>query len=78
MARFAPALQDAYVVREYLGGKNICFFGVFDGHGQDGAKVSNQLVSNLPFYLTKSKSFEVRPRLHVCTCVDSKCDIQCV
>ena len=59
-------MQDAYVVREYLGGKNICFFGVFDGHGQDGAKVSNQLVANLPFYLTKSKSFEVRWSLHNC------------
>lgn len=53
-------MQDAYVVREYLGGKNICFFGVFDGHGADGAKVSNQLVSNLPYFLTNCKSFEVR------------------
>ena len=47
------------MVREYLGGKNVCFFGVFDGHGSDGAKVSNQLVANLPYFLTNCKSFEV-------------------
>lgn len=58
-----PVLQDAYVVREYLGGKNVCFFGVFDGHGQDGAKVSNQLVTTLPYFLTKDKQFEVLPPL---------------
>ena len=27
-------------MKEYLGGERNCFFGVFDGHGSDGAKVS--------------------------------------
>lgn len=57
-------------MREFLGVKNICFFGVFDGHGADGAKVSNELVGKLPYFLMNCAAFEVivKPADVKCSC----------
>jgi serine/threonine protein phosphatase PrpC len=52
-------MQDGYIVKEFLGGKRNCFFGVFDGHGSDGAKVSSHLVSAMPHFLTNCEAFKV-------------------
>ena len=41
--------QDAYVVvKNFLGYKNYWLFGVFDGHGADGHKVSHYVKRKLP------------------------------
>ena len=47
------------MVREYPGGSNSVMFGVFDGHGSDGAKVSKHLVASLPEILVNSDAWKV-------------------
>lgn len=54
-------LQDAFVVKEGMGGSNTCFFAVFDGHGSDGAKVSRHLANTMPRLIASSEEFRVRP-----------------
>ncbi len=40
--------QDNYFAKECLGAKNQFFFGICDGHGESGHKVSKFLVDHLP------------------------------
>lgn len=52
-------VQDSHIVKSAFGGEEIGFFGVFDGHGSDGAKVSQHLMHNLPKRLSASEEFQV-------------------
>ncbi len=50
--------QDSCVVKERLGGQDVIFFGVFDGHGYDGGKVSQAVVRSLPELIQNSESYK--------------------
>lgn len=55
-----PAVQDAWVIHEGLGGQNNLMLAVFDGHGQEGDKVSRQVAATLPGLMANSSAFRVR------------------
>ena len=50
------------MIHEGLGGANNVALAVFDGHGQEGEKVSRYLASTLPGMLAKSAAFKVTRR----------------
>eukprot|EP00873_Tetraselmis_striata_P022964 jgi/Tetstr1/443228/TSEL_031266.t1 len=50
--------QDAWVVKENFGNQRGIFFGVFDGHGYEGRKVSHAIVNRLPKMLASSEAFK--------------------
>ena len=43
-----------------MGGSATALFGVFDGHGVDGRKVSNAVASRLPKLLGECADFKAR------------------
>lgn len=47
------------MIEEYIGGDTACFFGVFDGHGAEGAKISQHLKHNLPRDLSEAIQWRV-------------------
>lgn len=55
-------LQDSWVVHECLGGSSNIALAVFDGHGQEGERVSRYVAATLPGMLAKSSAFKVRRR----------------
>jgi len=50
--------QDAWVVKENFGNSKGILFGVFDGHGCEGKKVSHALVGRMPKMLCASDKFK--------------------
>jgi hypothetical protein len=60
-------LQDSWVVHECLGGASNIALAVFDGHGQEGERVSRYVAAVLPGMLAKSSAFKVG--LH-CSCIE--------
>lgn len=50
--------QDAWVVKENFGNRRGIFFGVFDGHGYEGRKVSHAVTNRLPKMLSGSDAFK--------------------
>lgn len=51
-------VQDSWVADEFLGGSETALFGVFDGHGIDGRKVSNGIAARLPKLLADCTDFK--------------------
>ena len=47
---------------EFLGGSETALFGVFDGHGIDGRKVSNGIAARLPKLLADCTDFKACQR----------------
>ena len=45
-------------MKERLGGQDVVFFGVFDGHGYDGGKVSQAVVRSLPELIQNSEAYK--------------------
>jgi serine/threonine protein phosphatase PrpC len=54
-----PLLQDAWAVKERLGGGEVMMLGVFDGHGAEGKVVSNFLATTLHKILARSPHCKV-------------------
>lgn len=52
-------LQDAWVIHEGLGGQNNMLLAVFDGHGQEGDKVSRHVAATLPGLMANSSALRV-------------------
>ncbi len=52
--------QDSWLADEFLGGSATALFGVFDGHGLDGRKVSNAIAARLPKLLAECPDFQAR------------------
>lgn len=52
-------MQDSHSVTEYLGGEDVCLLGVYDGHGVDGAKVSQHLAKIVPQHLSEAEELRV-------------------
>ena len=52
--------QDSWLVKEQMGGHGIAFFGVFDGHGYEGGKVSQEIVRKLPANITATAAFSAK------------------
>ena len=52
--------QDTWLADEFVGGSATALFGVFDGHGLDGRKVSNAVASRLPKLLGECADFKAR------------------
>ncbi|KAK9833031.1 hypothetical protein WJX74_004751 [Apatococcus lobatus] len=50
--------QDSWAACEYMGDTATLFLGVFDGHGQEGAKASNAVALALPKLIKGSPSFQ--------------------
>ena len=53
-------MQDAWAICEFPGKANSVLFGVFDGHGPQGRKVSLALARELPGALASSREWKVR------------------
>ena len=53
-------LQDSWVIHECLGGVSNVALAVFDGHGQEGERVSRFVAATLPGLLAKSSAFKAR------------------
>ena len=52
--------QDTWLADEFVGGSATALFGVFDGHGLGGRKVSNAVASRLPKLLGECADFKAR------------------
>ncbi|KAI8474496.1 MAG: phosphatase 2C-like domain-containing protein [Monoraphidium minutum] len=46
--------QDAWTVKERVGGQDMALFGVFDGHGQEGKAVSHHVCAAVPRLVGRS------------------------
>ena len=58
--------QDAWAVQEFPGSNNCILFGVFDGHGPHGRRVSSALAADLPQLLVASNAWKVSARFACC------------
>ncbi len=47
------------MIHEGLGGQNNLLLAVFDGHGQEGDKVSRHVAATLPGLMANSSAFRV-------------------
>ncbi len=56
--RLFTSVQDSWVIHEGLGGSSNVVMAVFDGHGQEGEKVSQYLSTTLPTMLANSPNFK--------------------
>ena len=60
LARQHRAAQDAWAVCDFPGRASSVLFGVFDGHGPHGRRVSLALASQLPKALAASREWQAR------------------
>ena len=58
-------LQDSWVVTDFPERSHCVIFGVFDGHGPNGRRVSSALADGLPRMLTASPDWKASQRLGV-------------
>jgi serine/threonine protein phosphatase PrpC len=74
-----PYQQDDYlIITDLFGLKDTHLFGVFDGHGDDGAKASQYIKKILPDFLNKYQSkFLEDPRATLNIIYDEMADMLC-
>ena len=50
--------EDSYLIKENIFGKNFNIYGVFDGHGKDGDKISKNIAENMSKFFSSKKNYQ--------------------